>query len=231
MIDDLSILAIVPARAGSKGIINKNIKDVAGKPLIAWTILEAKKSRYIDRLIVSSEDSEIISVAKRWGCEAPFVRPAELAKDDTPGVEPVLHAIDNLPRYDYVVLLQPTSPLRVATDIDNCIELCLERSAPVCVSITEARKAPYLMYSLREGGGIVPIINSEKRYTRRQDYPKTYEVNGAVYVARLDWLKENKEFLLEKTIGYVMPRGRSLDVDTEMDLLIADFMLRRGEEN
>lgn len=122
------ILAIIPARGGSKGVPRKNIRDLAGKPLIAWTIEEAKKSKYITRLILSSEDEEIIEAAKKYGCEVPFVRPIELAQDNTPGIEPVLHAIEKCPGYDYVLLLQPTSPLRTVEDIDGCIEFLLNKN-------------------------------------------------------------------------------------------------------
>ena len=129
MLNGKTILAIIPARGGSKGIPRKNIKPLAGKPLIAWTIEEAKKSKYIDRLILSSEDEEIIRIAKKWGCEVPFVRPKEFAEDETSGIEPILHAIETLSeKYDYVCLLQPTSPLRTVNDIDGCIKKCIDRS-------------------------------------------------------------------------------------------------------
>ena len=113
-----SFLAVIPARGGSKGVPRKNVRDLNGKPLIAWTIEEAKKSQYISNIILSSEDSEIIKEAKKYGCEVPFIRPMKLAQDDTPGIDPVLHAINQCPGYDYVVLLQPTSPLSKAEDID-----------------------------------------------------------------------------------------------------------------
>ena len=146
MISGKSILAIIPARGGSKGIPRKNIKLLAGKPLIAWTIDEAKKSIYIDRLILSSEDEEIIRIAKEWGCEAPFIRPAELAEDNTPGIDVVIHAIDALKeKYDYLVLLQPTSPLRKVEDIDRCIETCIDRNVPACISVSETMNHPYWM--------------------------------------------------------------------------------------
>ena len=134
MIDNKRVLAIIPARGGSKGVPRKNIRNLAGKPLIAWTIKEGKKSKYIDRLILSSEDSEIIEIAKAYGCDVPFVRPEELAKDNTSGVEPVLHAVSKLEGYDIVVLLQPTSPLRTVTDIDKCIEKCIFEKAYLCLS-------------------------------------------------------------------------------------------------
>ena len=120
----------------------KNIRDAAGKPLIAWSIEAAKKSRYVDRLVLSSEDSAIIDVARTWGCEVPFVRPPELASDEADSMQVVRHAIDSLPeRYDYLVLLQPTSPMRLAADIDVAIERCVNTGAQACVSVCEPEKA------------------------------------------------------------------------------------------
>src|ERR1039458_650454 len=119
MINDKTVLGVVPARGGSKGVPRKNIRMAAGKPLIAWTIEKALKSQYIDRLVLSSEDLEIMEVALRYGCDVPFRRPVELASDDTPGIAPVLHVLEKLPGYSYVALLQPTSPSRAAEDIDR----------------------------------------------------------------------------------------------------------------
>ncbi len=220
MIDGKTVLAIIPARGGSKGVPRKNIREVAGKPLLAWTIEEAKKSKYIDRLVLSSDDTEIIEVAKAWGCEAPFVRPAELARDETPGVDPVLHALDMLPGYDWVVLLQTTSPLRTVADIDGCIENCATNRAHACVTVVEAEQSPYWMCTLDAGGTMQPLIATGNRFARRQDLPAVYALNGAVYMAACDWLREHKTFVTGETLGFVMPRERSLDVDTAMDLQI-----------
>ncbi|OGP62231.1 MAG: acylneuraminate cytidylyltransferase [Deltaproteobacteria bacterium RBG_13_49_15] len=226
MIRGKTVLAVITARGGSKGLPGKNIRPIAGKPLIAWSIEEAKKSRYIDRLILSSEDDEIIAVAKQWGCEVPFVRPAELATDDIPGVEPILHALGAIPeKYDYVVLLQPTSPFRLAEDIDGCIEICLERHAFACVSVTEPDKSPYWMYNLNEKGFMVPVTNLGYTTSRRQDLPPAYAINGAVYVADTVWLKEQRAFLSPETVAFIMPRERSYDIDTELDLKICDMLM------
>src|SRR5690242_3805240 len=144
MFRDRSILAIVPARGGSKGVPRKNIRALAGKPLIGYSILAAKASRYIDRCILSSDDEEIISVARAAGCEVPFVRPAELASDAADGLDVVRHALKALPgKYDYVVNLQPTSPLRSTGDIDGAIELCVGTGARTCASVVEAQESPY----------------------------------------------------------------------------------------
>jgi len=226
MIKGKSVLAIIPARGGSKGIPRKNIRMLAGKPLIAWTIDEAKKSKYIDRLILSSEDEEIIKVAKDWGCEVPFIRPVELAQDDTPGIEPVLHALDTLKeKYDYVVLLQPTSPLRSVDDIDSCIESCFSSHAPSCVSVTEVDQHPHLMYEVDKTGALSPFLSQKKAIYRRQDLPLVYILNGAVYIAESAWIQQSRSFLRPDTKAYAMPKERSLDIDDNVDFKIAEIML------
>lgn len=229
MIQGKSILAIIPARGGSKAVPRKNLREIAGKPLIAWAIEEGRKSQYIDRLILSSEDAEIIHIAQSWGCEVPFVRPAELARDETPGIEPVLHALSALPeRYDYVVLLQPTSPLRLAEDIDGCVETCLRHQAPTCVTVTEVDHSPFWMYRLDPSRHLAPLIDQKNIPDRRQDSPKVYILNGAVYVAHTAWLQQHRTFLTAETVAHIMPRERSLDVDTELDLKICESLISRN---
>lgn len=228
MIEGKSVLAIIPARGGSKGVIRKNIRNVAGKPLIAWTIEEAKKSKYIDRLVLSSEDEEIIEAAIAYNCEVPFKRPEALAKDNTPGIAPVLHTLELLPNYDYVVLLQPTSPLRNVIDIDACIELCKENSSKVCVSVTEPDKNPFWMYKIDSSHRLSPLIDMGTVPARRQDIQKVYAINGAIYIAECNWLKTNKTFITDETLAYIMPNERSIDVDTEFDLKICDLLLKES---
>lgn len=229
MLAGKKILGVIPARGGSKGIPRKNIQKVAGKPLIVWSIEEANKSKYLDRVILSSEDEEIIQVAKAWGCEVPFVRPKDLAQDATPGVEPILHALRELPGYDYVVMLQPTSPLRSVEDIDGCIEKCLTAGAMACVSVTEPAKHPFWMYRLDKDGFMHPFVETEKQYFRRQDLPEVYALNGAVYVAERRWLFKTMNFLTTDTLAYKMPQERSMDVDTNFDLNILDVILSTRE--
>lgn len=226
MINGKTVLGIIPARGGSKGVPRKNIRDVAGKPLIAWSIEEAKKSKYIDRLILSSEDVEIIKVAQEWGCDVPFVRPAELSQDDTPGIEPILHAIRSLPGYDYVVMLQPTSPLRKVEDIDGCIELCVSKQVSACVSVTEPDKSPYWMFTVADDGLMHPLIEQTEIIPRRQDLPKVFALNGAVYVSESAVMLEQRTFLTENTIAYIMPKKASIDIDTEEDISIAETFLK-----
>jgi len=226
VIDERRVLAIIPARGGSKGVPRKNIRDVAGKPLIAWTITAAKKSRYVDRVVVSTDDLEIAEVAARYGGEVPFLRPAELARDDTPGIAPVLHAVETVtPAYEVIVLLQPTSPLRSAADIDSAIRTMVDGGAKACVSVVEPDKSPYWMYSLDGAGRMKPLLEGE--YACRQEIPAVYALNGAVYVAERRWLLENRGFMGEETLAYVMPKERSVDIDTETDLFIANQLLTR----
>jgi len=225
MINNKRVLGVIPARGGSKGVPRKNLRDVRGKPLIAWAIEEGLKSAYIDRLILSSEDDEIMRVARLHGCDVPFRRPAELAQDSSPGIDPVLHAIRELPGYDYVALLQPTSPLRVVEDIDGCIETCVRSGSPACVSISRCQQHPFLMYYTDAAGRLAPVLPAASGFYRRQDYPDVFLLNGAVYVAEVTWLLENKSFVGKDTLGYEMPPERSIDIDTEADLrALADFL-------
>jgi N-acylneuraminate cytidylyltransferase len=155
----------------------------------------------------------------------PFKRPAELARDETPGIDPLIHAIDTLPqKYDYTVLLQATSPLRTVADIDGCIEQCLARGSNACVSVTDPDKSPYWMYKITPEGNLSPLIKQEF-VIRRQDLPPVFALNGAVYVAKTGWLKEKRGFISEETAAYLMPKERSLDIDTEYDFKICELYM------
>jgi len=221
------VLGLIPARGGSKGVPGKNICDVAGKPLIAWTIEAARRATCIDRVVVSTDDATILAVAREWGGETPFVRPPELARDDTPAMEVVLHALDCLPDVDWVVLLQPTSPLRTAEDIDAAMTRCREAGAPACVSVTEAHTPPWWMFRLSAEGYLESFLVEGQRPMRRQDAPRLYALNGAVYVARSDWLRQTESFLTADTVAYAMPADRSVDIDTPLDVAIATCLLHQ----
>jgi CMP-N,N'-diacetyllegionaminic acid synthase len=227
MINKKKVLAIIPARGGSKGIPGKNIKIINGKPLLAWTIEQAKASKYIDRFILSSDDEKIISVALKYECEVPFKRPKELATDFVGSMPVLIHAMEAISEaYDYVVLLQVTSPLRLAKDIDACIEQCEEKKAPACVSLVQSDKSPYWMYTVSDSDIIEPIIDNNILPKRRQESTPVYSVNGAVYVANTKWIKKQDHFLTPETLGYVMPRERSIDIDTPLDLKILKTILK-----
>ena len=224
----MALLAIIPARGGSKGIRRKNVASLVGKPLIGWSIDAAKRASCIDRIVVSTEDQEIRSVARQLGADVPFMRPAELAADDTPGMAPVLHAISQLPDYEWVLLLQPTSPLRSAEDIDGIWQFCQERSAPSAVSICEVGKHPYWMYQRNAAQRLEPFIKGRPDMTRRQDLPPAYALNGALYLARTDWLLKQQDFIGSETLGYIMPPERSADLDIPQDWRWVKFLIEQS---
>ncbi len=218
-------LGLIPARGGSKGIPRKNIKLLAGKPLIAWTIEAALASKMLDAIVVSTDDEEIARVAREFGADVPFMRPAALAGDDSPGIDPVLHALENLPSFDTVLELPPTAPLRTVEDIEGCIGAARAAGAPA-VSVTEPWSHPNWMYRVGSNGRLEPLI-AGALVPRRQDLPKAYALNGALYYAATDWLKRNRTFITAETIGYVMPRERSVDLDTKLDWELCEFLLNK----
>jgi len=225
----MSVLAIIPARGGSKGIPRKNIKPLAGKPLIAWTIDAAKQANVADRIVVTTEDEEIAAVARELGAEVPFMRPAELATDETPGIGPILHAIEQLPRHEWILLLQPTSPLRTHRDIEAIWQLCQSSAASSAVSISEVSKHPYWMFEKDDQGKLQPFIPGRPDIVRRQDLPAAYALNGALYLAKTEWLLQQGGFIGPETIGYVMPPERSADLDTEQDWRWVEFLIGQKE--
>ena len=218
------MLGVIPARGGSKGVPGKNIRLVAGKPLIAWTIEAAQSSKSLDHIILTSDDREIIDVAKKYNCNAPFVRDSHLAIDTTPTVDVVLDALDRCLGYEWVVLLQPTSPLRTAQDIDHAVEQCIALNAPSCVSVCLSQESPYWMFTLNQDQNLAPLLPNAA-VTRRQDLPPVYSLNGAIYVAKSEWLRQERTFLTPDTVAYEMPVERSLDIDTETDFLQLKYLL------
>jgi len=210
------VLAVVPARGGSKGLPGKNILPVRGRPLLAWTADAALAARALDRVVVSSDSDAILAAARACGVEA-LRRPAELATDTATTLDVVLHALDACPGHDVAVVLQPTSPLRTAADIEGALERFAASGAPACVSVCEAEQSPYLMYRLGDDETLLPIVDGATQATRRQDLPAVYVLNGAVYVADATWLRTTRAFVAAGTVAYVMPAERSLDIDTRRD--------------
>lgn len=221
----MSTFALIPARGGSKGIPRKNIKMIGGKPLIVWTIEAALRSTLLDAVVVSTDDPEIAEVARDAGAQVPFMRPAELAQDQTPGLDPVLHALEQLPQYDSVLLLQPTSPLRGTDDIDACLRLASERQAPSVVSVTEAETHPYWTFQINEGQALERMI-AVPPVARRQDLPEVVAINGALYFADSKWLRSSGSLVTAETLAYVMTRERSVDLDTPLDWKFAELLLK-----
>jgi CMP-N,N'-diacetyllegionaminic acid synthase len=225
----MSLLALIPARGGSKGIPRKNIRELCGKPLIAWSIEVAQESDLVDKVVVSTDDEEIAEIALNYGAEVPFLRPSELSQDETPGIEPVLHALNKLPQFDMTLILQPTSPLRNVADIDGILKMCQEHQAPAAVSICESSKHPNWMFYRKENQTL-SHYEDILIAARRQDLPKVYAVNGALYLAKTSWLKENKSFFSNDTLGYTMPSDRSGDIDSSFDWEVVEFLMKKNKQ-
>lgn len=230
MIGTRKVLALIPARGGSKGIPGKNIADLAGKPLIAWTIEAAQACSGVDLVVLSSDEHAIAEVAARFGCAVPFVRPPELATDEASSMDVVYHALEQLPGFDVVLLLQPTSPLRTAADIEACLDLL--RGAPAVVSVRPSEDHPYLTFAINDVGIMTPYAKpSVSQSLRRQDLPGAWCLNGAIYAADVEWLKSQRSFFSSETIAYKMPAERSIDIDTPADLRLADEILRLSNKH
>jgi len=220
-----NILGLIPARGGSKGLPGKNIKPLLGKPLIAWTIEQALASKYLDRVVVSTDDKKIAEISKKYGAGVPFMRPKELAEDNAKGIDVVLHVISRLKEnnkkksYDLIMLLQPTSPLRTKEDIDKAMKLLFLKEANAIVSVCEVDHHPLWSNTLPEDGCMKNFISQEITNKNRQELPVFYRLNGAIYLAYCNYVKEQKSFIGEKTFAYIMPKERSIDIDDEIDLL------------
>jgi len=231
MYNSFKILALVPAIGGSKGLPRKNIKPLCGKPLIAWTIETAKASRYLDKIVVSTDDKEIAGIAISYGAEVPFSRPTELATDNAKIIDVVLHIINWLENngelYDLIVLLQPTSPLRLSTDIDSAIKMIFQKSAKSIVSVCEVEHHPYLSNQLPENGCMKDFLRCEVINTNRQELPTFFRLNGAIYIAYCNYLKKQKTFFGKDTYAYIMPRERSIDIDSETDFNLAELLINK----
>jgi len=224
-----NIVAIIPARGGSKGIPKKNIKILANKPLIAYTIEQALKSKYIDRTIVSTDDKEIADISKYYGAEIPFMRPDSLSGDDVSTIDVLLHALDwlvNCEKYtfDILVLLHTTAPLRAVKDIDTCIEMLLTEKADNIISVTEAHRNPYFNMVEVDKQGRVKLAK-KGAFITRQSTPKVYDLNASIYVWWKDLFKKKRSLLLTGTKLYLMPKERSIDIDDEIDFKIAELFL------
>lgn len=227
----MEIVACIAARGGSKGIPQKNIRPLAGKPLIAWTIDAALASRRVTRVFVSTDDPHIAEVAQWLGAEAPFLRPAALARDDSPSIDTLLHLVDWLGSRgampDYTVLLQPTSPFRTSVDIDAAVDLAVSRQVDAVVSVCRAQDHPYLVKTLDPQGRITSFVQSA--HPPRQEFPPAYVLNGAVYVNRTEALLRDRVIVPEGALAYVMPEERSLDIDTPWQLQVADLLMRESQ--
>lgn len=228
MYKNKKILALITARGGSKGIPRKNIKPLSGIPLINWTINAAKQSAYIDRLILTTDDIEIADIGIQAGCEVPFMRPSSLATDTATSMDVILHALENIkPNYDYLLLLQPTSPFRTTRQIDSIIEQGIKNLVPLTVSVNESKKHPSFMYELKKNLELDPIL-PDQLHGRRQDMPKTFEYNGALYLADIDYLMKTKSFNIKGTQAFIMDSISSVDIDEPIDWEFSEFLIEKG---
>lgn len=226
------MIAIVPARGGSKGLPGKNIKNLLGKPMIAYTIEEALKSKYITEVIISTDCNEIEKVAIKYGAKSPFLRPEYLATDSAKAIDNYIYTIDRLNKefaYDIkdFVLLQPTSPLRTVEDIDKSIELFKDKNADSVVSYTEEHHPIEWHKYITEDGKFENIF--EEKLLNRQEIKKSYFPNGAVFVFDYRLIKQGK-FYSDNSYAYIMPRNRSVDVDTIEDFKYIEFLMKGSNE-
>lgn len=227
MIDNKKVLAIIPARGGSKGIPKKNIKPISGKPMIVYTIEAAKECEYIDKVIVSTDDEEIAEISMRSGAIVPFSRPEELATDEAKTIDVVMHAIEfyerKAERYDIIVLLQPTSPLRTSEDIKKALEYFIRKGGKSLLSVSEVTENPIVMRQFGSNNEMVKLVDEDSN-VRRQDMKKYYRVNGAIYINSMSELNENTSFN-DNIMGYVLPKDHSVDVDEPQDIVVAEYYL------
>jgi len=226
------ILGIIPARGGSKGIYKKNIKSLNNKPLIYYSIKAGLKSRYIDRLVVSTEDEEIAKISRKYNVEV-IKRPIKFSRDDTPSITVYQHVIKYLKENenyeaDIVVILQPTSPLRVVKDIDNCIEKLVNEHCDSVLTVKKVDHPIEWIVKVDKKGNITNLFNT-KKITRRQDSEDYYIPNGAVFVTRSDIIMHKNTDRGPDTRVIIMPPERSVDIDTELDFCIAVQLMMKNE--
>jgi CMP-N,N'-diacetyllegionaminic acid synthase len=234
MYNNKKFLAIIPARGGSKGLKNKNIRILNGKPLIYYTIEAAKRSKIFDVIMVTTDSKEIAEISKKYGASIPFLRPDELSTDTASSIDVILHTLNyyvskNI-NFDYFCLLQPTSPLRKAEDIINSVELLFKKDAESIVSLCEVEHSPLFANTLSEDQNLSKFIRKEVKNTRRQDLPKYYRINGAIYISKVQSFLKTKDFYGERSFAYIMPPERSVDIDTEFDLKIAEEILKSEKQ-
>jgi CMP-N,N'-diacetyllegionaminic acid synthase len=226
MYKNKTFLAIILARGGSKRLPRKNILDLNGKPLIVWTIEAGLKSKYIDKVIVSSDDDEILNISKKYGTDI-IKRPCELASDTATTFDAIKHTVENLKKYDYdyIVLLQPTSPLRNEKHIDEAIELLEAKNADAVISVCEMEHSPLWSNTIPEDGSMKGFLRDEVLNKRSQDLEKYYRLNGAIYICKTDKLLDEKSFFIEDNIfAYCMARKSSVDIDEKIDFKLAEIL-------
>ncbi|WP_241238773.1 acylneuraminate cytidylyltransferase family protein [Colwellia sp. Arc7-635] len=233
---DKRILAIIPARAGSKRLPGKNSKILFNKPLIQWTIEAAKQCRYLTDIVISTDSEEIALIAENCGLPVPFMRPEVFAGDKSTAIDVIEHALAHLDsvkkKYDYILWLQPTSPLRTVEDIDGAIETLIAKNADAVISVCECDHSPLWSNTLDANASMEDFLPAfVKNNPRSQALPDYFRLNGAVYIAQTDKLLQEKSFFLDENIfAYKMAKESSIDIDSPLDFKLAGLLLaeRRG---
>jgi CMP-N-acetylneuraminic acid synthetase len=232
--EDGYTLGAIFARGGSKGVPRKNVRLLAGKPLIAYAIETALASDFIDRVIVSTDDLEIAEVARNFGAEVPFMRPSELSQDDSPEWLAWRHVIQKMSgdtdQIGTFVCIPPTSPMRSIQDVDDCIRMLLDSDADVVITVTPARRNPHFnMVVIDKDHRANLVIPSSEGIHRRQSAPRVYDVTTIAYAARPEFIMNNASIFEGKVKAVVVPEARSLDIDTELDFQFAEFLMRHNQ--
>lgn len=225
------VLAVIPARSGSKQLKNKNILPLLGKPLLSYSIEAAQNTNIIDEIYVSTDSEIYADLALKHGAKVPFLRSKQLAEDSSSSWDCVLEALENYKKigecFDLVVLLQPTSPLRTSQDILGALDLFVEKEADSVISVTEAEHSPLWYNVLPENLSLRSFLNSKILSTPRQELPTYYRLNGAIYVVRTEYIVKSRDIYNCNSFAYVMPSDRSIDIDTKMDFEIAELILSK----
>lgn len=237
MYREKKIIAVIPARGGSKGLPYKNVLNLLGKPVISWTIDSARKSKYLDKLIVSTDDQAIAKISRKYGADVPFIRPKKLSNDRAASVDVILHALQYLQKYyenfDYIVLLEPTSPLREFNDIDKAIENLLNNKigASSLVSVCRVESThPFFDVLINKKGFIAPYMGKFIGNCRRQDIADLYFFEGTIYISEINELFKRRSFYHGRTIPYIVPRWKSLEIDEILDLICAEAILKNKKK-
>ena len=233
----MRILGLIPARGGSKGLPGKNIRPLCGKPLIGWTIAQALASRYIDKVVVSTDDKNIMAVARFFKAEVPFLRPKKLATDKARSIDVIAHAINFYKAkrmdFDYLILLEPTSPLREVRDIDRVIEMLINNKVGAVSMMSVSRvEATHPAYDVKINGKglLVPYGNVFTKAVRRQDLEALYFFEGTIYLSEIEALLKKRAFYHERTLAYVVPRWKAFEIDELMDLYCVEAVMKRLKE-
>jgi len=233
MFKNKKIIAIIPARGGSKGVPRKNIKILAGKPLIAYSIELAKQVKYLDKIVVSTEDKEIAEISKKYGAEV-TIRPKKLAGGKILIIDVLRHIIKKLTsqgeNFEYIVLLEPTSPLRNVGDVNKVIKKAIKNNCDSVSTIILVEHNPYKMFKLN-GDKIKPAFGSKYLFVGRQSLPKIYRLNGAVYIFKTKVLLRSDNFFGKDARAIIMPEERSADINNELDFIIAESIIKKNKNN